>query len=194
MNLRHVVITSVNRDDLPDDGAGHWAETVRALREALPESLVEVLTPDFRGKMACVETVLDAGPHVFNHNIEMAPGLFRALRPGGDYRRSLDVLAHAADYAPRIATKSGLMVGFGESLAEVRAVLEDLREHGVSILTIGQYIQPSPAHAPVVEFVRPEQFEDYRTFAEELGFAAVASGPFVRSSYQAEQTYAARRV
>ena len=185
MNLRHVVVTSVNRDDLPDDGSGHWSRVIRALKEKLPGALIEVLTPDFRGKHACVETVLGAAPDVFNHNIETV---------GGNYERSIDVLAHAKTYAPHISTKSGLMVGLGEKPDEVYALFEHLRSVGVSILTVGQYIQPSPDHLDVVEYVHPDQFDAYRERAESLGFESVASGPFVRSSYQAEQVFAARDV
>ncbi|MBI1354294.1 MAG: lipoyl synthase [Acidobacteria bacterium] len=187
MGLRYVVITSVNRDDLPDGGSAHFAATVRAVREALPEAQVEVLTPDFCGDFDAVARVLDAGPHVFNHNMETVGRLYRRVRPQADYRQSLDVLAFAKQRRPETLTKSGLMVGLGETPAEVLELLADLRSAATDVATIGQYLQPRAHRLPVEEFVRPEQFEAYREAGEAMGFRAVFSGPLVRSSYMAEQ-------
>jgi len=191
MNLRYVVITSVNRDDLPDGGSRHFADTVRAVRCALPAARVEVLTPDFRGDLGAVARVLDAGPHVFNHNIETVPRLYRRVRPQADYRQSLRVLRFAcggagATACQRPLTKSGFMVGLGETEGEVQALLRDLREAGTSIATIGQYLQPTRRNLPVAAYIEPRQFERYREFGLALGFQAVFSGPLVRSSYMAE--------
>ena len=187
MGLRYVVITSVNRDDLPDGGSEHFAATVRAVRRALPQAQVEVLTPDFRGDLAAVERVLDAEPHVFNHNMETVGRLYRRVRPQADYRQSLEVLAFAKRHRPESLTKSGLMVGLGETPAEVLELLGDLRGARTDVATIGQYLQPKAHRLPVEEFVTPAQFEAYRLAGEELGFRAVFSGPLVRSSYMAEQ-------
>lgn len=186
LQLRHVVITSVTRDDLPDGGAGQFAATVTAVREALPEATVEVLTPDFRGRPAALEKVMAAGPRVFNHNVETVPRLYPAARPQADYRRSLEVLRRAKEMRPGILTKSGLMVGLGEREEEVLAVLADLRSAGCDAVTIGQYLRPSKAHLPVREYLTPETFARYRARAREMGFRYVASGPLVRSSYLAE--------
>lgn len=191
LGLRHVVVTSVTRDDLPDGGAGHFAATIEAVRRRLPAATVEVLTPDFGGDLAAVDTVLAAGPDVFNHNIETTARLYRAVRPQADYSRSLAVLARASrptgpDRPGRApVTKSGLMVGLGESPDEVRQVLADLRSAGVNMLTVGQYLAPSPTHAAVERFVTPEQFDAIAADARQMGFAAVAAGPYVRSSYHA---------
>jgi lipoic acid synthetase len=190
MKLRYVVITSVNRDDLADGGSHHFAETVREVRRALPEARVEVLTPDFCGDLDAVARVLDAGPHVFNHNMETAPRLYPRVRPQADYRQSLDVLAfarrHAADGPNGVLTKSGFMVGLGETGDEVHTLLRDLRAAGTDVATIGQYLQPTRRNLPVVEFVEPRQFEAYREYGLALGFKAVFSGPLVRSSYMAD--------
>jgi lipoic acid synthetase len=190
LNLRHVVITSVTRDDLPDGGAKHFARTVRAVKRRLPEAVVEVLTPDFQGSRAAIDTVLAAGCDIFNHNVETVPRLYARVRPQADYARSLAVLAWAgrsdAATAPRRFTKSGLMVGLGETAEEIRQVLRDLRQAGCDMLTIGQYLAPSPHHAPVERFVEPEAFAAWEAEARAMGFAAVAAGPFVRSSYHAE--------
>jgi lipoic acid synthetase len=186
LQLRYVVITSVNRDDLPDGGAGHFGRTIRAVRERLPNAKVEALTPDFKGDLAAVRTVLDAGPDTFNHNIETVPRLYGSVRPQARYRQSLQVLAYAANLKPGILVKSGLMVGLGEHPDEVRTLLSDLRGHGVRIVTIGQYLQPTRNHLPVVEYIHPEQYDEYRELGESLGFEAVFAGPFVRSSYMAE--------
>jgi lipoic acid synthetase len=191
-----VVITSVTRDDLADGGAAHFARTIRAVRERLPKTIIEVLTPDFQGRTDAIDTVLAALPDLFDHNVETVPRLYPTVRPEADYRRSLDVLAYArrraqADGAT-LYTKSGLMVGLGETADEVRAVLGDLRAAGCDILTLGQYLAPSAAHLPVARFVEPAEFAAWEAEARALGFAAVAAGPFVRSSYQAESVFRGR--
>jgi lipoic acid synthetase len=186
MKLRYVVITSVNRDDLADGGSAHWAETVREVRQALPESRIEVLTPDFCGDLRAVERVLDAGPDVFNHNMETIRRLYRRVRPQADYRQSLNVLRHAKGYRPDILNKSGLMVGLGESEAEVQELLRDIAAHSVDVATIGQYLQPTRRNLPVAEYVTPRQFEAYRRYGLTVGLRNVFSGPFVRSSYMAD--------
>lgn len=185
LNLQYIVITSVTRDDLPDGGAGHFVKTINAVRSKLPEAGIEVLTPDFQGDVKAIETVLDAKPTVFNHNIETVERLTPELRNKASYLRSLAVLNYAARYAPGIPVKSGFMVGVGETGEEVRKTLEDLRTAGCSILTIGQYLAPSDQHYPVQEYISEETFQTYRTWANELKFKAVASAPLVRSSYQA---------
>lgn len=186
MNLRYVVITSVNRDDLPDGGSVHFAETVRRVRAALPNARVEVLTPDFCGDFAAVARVLDAGPHVFNHNMETVPRLYRRVRPQADYQRSLAVLRFARSYSKAL-TKSGFMVGLGERSDEVHRLLDHLAANGADVATIGQYLQPTRRNLPVAEFVTPEQFDVYRDYGLSAGFKMVFSGPLVRSSYMAEQ-------
>lgn len=186
MNLRYVVITSVNRDDLWDGGSTHFAETVRQVRRALPEARVEVLTPDFCGDTASVARVLDAGPHVFNHNMETAPRLYHKVRPQANYQQSLDVLRFARQHRPEVLTKSGFMVGLGETEAEIQQLLRDLRAHEVDIATIGQYLQPTRRNRPVQRFVTPAEFDAYRDFGLSLGFRMVFSGPLVRSSYMAD--------
>jgi lipoic acid synthetase len=186
MGLRYVVITSVNRDDLPDGGSAHFAETVRQVRAALPEARVEVLTPDFCGDLDAVARVLEAEPDVFNHNVETVARLYRRVRPQADYRRSLDVLRFARDRRPDRLVKSGLMVGLGETPAEVEQLLRDLRDAGVDVVTIGQYLQPTRRNLPVAEYVAPTQFDAYRDCGLALGFKMVFSGPLVRSSYMAE--------
>jgi lipoyl synthase len=187
MALRYVVITSVNRDDLRDGGSAHFAETVRQVRRALPEARVEVLTPDFCGDLQAVARVLDAGPHVFNHNIETVPRLYPRVRPQADYQQSLDVLDFARRYRPDILTKSGLMVGLGETGLEVHELLRDLREAGTAVATIGQYLQPTRRHLPVAAYIEPRQFDAYRDYGLSIGFQMVFSGPLVRSSYMAER-------
>jgi lipoic acid synthetase len=186
MGLRHVVITSVNRDDLEDGGSRHFAETVRKLRSALPHARVEVLTPDFCGDLKAVARVLDAGPHIFNHNLETVPRLYRRVRPQAGYQRSLDVLRFAKGHRPGVLAKSGIMVGLGEESGEVQELLRDLRAVQVDIATIGQYLQPTRRNLPVSEYVPPEQFERYREYGLSIGFRMVFSGPLVRSSYLAE--------
>ncbi len=186
MNLRYVVITSVNRDDLEDGGSHHFAQTVRAVREALPDSRVEVLTPDFCGDTSAVARVLDAGPHVFNHNMETIPRLYRRVRPQADFRQSLDVLAFARKHRPEVMTKSGFMVGLGETEPEVFELLRDLLASQVDVATIGQYLQPTRRNLKVSEYVTPEQFNRYRDFGLSIGLKMVFSGPLVRSSYMAD--------
>jgi lipoyl synthase len=186
LKLRYVVITSVNRDDLPDGGSRHFAETVREVRRALPDARVEVLTPDFKGDVDAVARVLDAGPNVFNHNMETVPRLYPRVRPQADYQQSLDVLRFARHYRPDVMTKSGFMAGLGENAVEVEQLLRDLREQDVDVATIGQYLQPSRRNLQVAEYVTPAQFDRYRDFGLSLGFKMVFSGPLVRSSYMAE--------
>lgn len=185
LGLRHAVITSVNRDDLKDGGAGHFAAVIRAIRDRIAECRVEVLVPDFQGSRDAMRTVMDAAPDVLNHNIETVRRLYREVRFGARYERSLEMLAYAAELRPDIPTKSGLMVGLGETDEEVIEVLRDLRRHGVKIVTIGQYLRPTLQHLPVLRYVTPEQFAGYRRAAQEMGFDHVESGPFVRSSYHA---------
>lgn len=187
MKLRYVVITAVNRDDLPDGGSEHFAETVRYVRAALPEARVEVLTPDFCGDLDAVARVLDAGPHVFNHNMETVSRLYRRVRPQANYRQSLNVLKFAKQYRPEALTKSGLMVGLGESVDEVHQLLRDIVASGVDVATIGQYLQPTRRNLAVAEYVTPAKFDAYRCFGQSIGFKMVFSGPFVRSSYMADQ-------
>ena len=187
MKLRYVVITSVNRDDLADGGSVHFAETVRAVRHTLPNAQVEVLTPDFEGNLDAVARVLDAGPHVFNHNMETIARLYRRVRPQANYRQSLAVLRFAKQYRPQALTKSGLMVGLGETEEETQELLHDVRNANVDVATIGQYLQPTRRNLPVAEYVTPEKFERYRTFGMNAGFKMVFSGPFVRSSYMADR-------
>ncbi|MDZ4170139.1 MAG: lipoyl synthase [Coriobacteriia bacterium] len=185
LGLKHVVITTVTRDDLPDGGAEHLVSVIRAVREAVPGASVEVLTSDFAGRMDSVDVVQAARPDVFSHNMETVPRLYSEVRPQADYRRSLAVLARARSTCPDVPTKSGLMLGLGETPDEVLAVLGDLRQAGVEMLTLGQYLQPSADHLPVVEFVEPSVFVELSRKAYGLGFTAVASAPFVRSSYHA---------
>jgi lipoic acid synthetase len=186
MKLRYVVITSVNRDDLLDGGSAHFAETVRAVRRCLPEARVEVLTPDFCGDLQAVARVLDAGPHVFNHNMETIPRLYKTVRPQADYRQSLEVLRFAKQHRPESLTKSGAMVGLGESPSEVDQLLRDLRQSSVDVATLGQYLQPARRNLHVAEYVTPGQFEKYRDYGLSIGFKMVFSGPLVRSSYMAD--------
>lgn len=184
LGLSHAVVTSVTRDDLPDGGSAHFARTVCAIRHNT-SATVEVLVPDFRGRTEDIDRVLDAGPEVFNHNVETVPRLYPDVRPEAEYGRSLAVLARAAEASSAPVTKSGLMLGLGEKADEVLAVFADLVEAGCRVLTLGQYLAPSAGHHPVVEFVTPERFEELKARALAMGFEAVASGPFVRSSYRA---------
>lgn len=193
LGLRYMVVTSVTRDDLADGGAGLFAETIIQLKR-LENVMVEVLTPDFQGKRHLVETVLAAGPHVFNHNLETVRRLQPDVRPQADYDRSLQVLRIAAKWRPKLIVKSGLMVGLGESDEELMAALADLLATGCRSLTLGQYLAPSSRHWPVARFVHPQQFEHYRRHALGLGFLAVAAGPLVRSSYQADKLAADARM
>jgi len=191
MDLRYVVVTSVDRDDLDDGGASIFAETVRRIRDARASCRIEVLIPDFQGDEAALRTVLDAGPDVLNHNTETVPRLYRIARPGGRYPRTLDLLDRSRRIAPHIATKSGIMVGLGEDWHEVIATLADLHAAGVGILTIGQYLSPSASHLPVARYYHPDEFEMLRVTAMNMGFGHVECGPLVRSSYHAhEQTNA----
>lgn len=189
LGLRYVVLTSVDRDDLADGGAGHFAATVAAVRKALPGAGVEVLTPDFKGDRGALATVLASEPTVFNHNIETVERLFPRLRPQGGYRMSLGLLAVARELRPDVPTKSGLMLGLGETDSEVRGVLEDLRARGVAIVTLGQYLQPTRRHEPVRRFVPPAEFQGLERHARALGFASVYAGVFVRSSYNASEVF-----
>jgi len=186
MRLSYVVITSVNRDDLPDGGSVHFARTVSEVRRALPAARIEVLTPDFCGDLDAVSRVLDAGPDVFNHNMETVQRLYSRVRPQADYRQSLRVLEFARRYRAAALTKSGLMVGLGEQPAEVERLLADVREAGTDVATIGQYLRPTRRNLAVSEYVTPAQFERYREFGLSIGFKMVFSGPLVRSSYMAE--------
>jgi lipoic acid synthetase len=186
MKLRYVVITSVNRDDLLDGGSTHFAATVRAVRSALPDARVEVLTPDFCGDLDAVARVLDAAPHVFNHNMETVPRLYKTVRPQANYRQSLEVLRFAKQYRPDALTKSGAMAGLGESASEVEQLLRDLREASTDVATLGQYLQPTRRNLRVAEYVTPAQFDAYRHYGLSIGFKMVFSGPLVRSSYMAD--------
>ena len=187
MGLRHAVITSVDRDDLSDGGASIFAETIRLTRASVPDCRIEVLIPDFQGDEAALHAVLDAGPDVLNHNIETVPRLYRMARSGGRYPRSLELLDRARHYRPATPTKTGIMVGMGEELGEVVSVLDDLRSVGVSILTIGQYLRPTPKHAPMVRYWHPDEFVELKAIGLAKGFAHVESGPLVRSSYHAHE-------
>ena len=189
LGLDYVVVTSVDRDDLSDFGASHFAHTILETRSRIPSCRLEVLIPDFQGDEAALRIVLDARPDVLNHNIETVPRLYRIARPGGRYQRALDVLRRSSAIAPSIPTKSGLMVGLGEEWAEVVQTLRDLRDAGVSIVTIGQYLRPSAANLPMVRYYTPDEFAELKRVGMELGFGHVESGPLVRSSYHAhEQT------
>jgi lipoic acid synthetase len=185
MGLQFAVITSVNRDDREDGGAELFALVIGAIRRRVGGCGVEVLVPDFQGSRAAVETVLEAAPDVFNHNTETVPRLYRRVRLGARYERSLDVLAHAKRTAPAVPTKSGLMLGLGETNAEILQVMRDLRANRVDILTLGQYLRPSPKHLPIVRYAPPEEFAELRVAAREMGFGHVEAGPLVRSSYHA---------
>jgi len=185
LGLTHAVVTMVTRDDLEDGAAGHVVATIAAIRAAAPDAAVEVLVSDFGGNEAAIDAVADAGPDVFNHNLETVPRLYASVRPGADYARSLRVLARAKERAPGMPTKSGLMLGLGEAPDEVLEVMRDLRAVGCDLLTLGQYLRPSAQHLPVAEFVEPAAFAAYARDGRRLGFAGVASAPFVRSSYHA---------
>ena len=183
--LDYAVITSVNRDDLPDGGASVFAACIRAVRHLRPTCDVEVLIPDFMGNVEALRAVLEAGPAVLNHNTETVPRLFRGVRSKGDYQRTLDLFRHAHDLAPAVPLKTGIMLGLGETAVELEAVFADLREAGVTLLTLGQYLRPTPKHLPVVEYVHPDEFARLREVALGLGFRHVEAGPLVRSSYHA---------
>ncbi len=190
LGLKHVVITSVDRDDLPDGGSGHWARCVQRIREESPGTTIEILTPDFRRKEEHIHTVADAMPDVFNHNLETVPRLYRTVRPGARYFGSLRLLEQVKQRHPHMFTKSGLMVGLGESRDEILQVMDDLRAADVDFLTIGQYLRPSPQHYPIMAYITPEEFADYEQQAKIRGFLMVASGPLVRSSFHADQYFA----
>jgi lipoic acid synthetase len=187
MGLRFAVVTSVNRDDLKDGGASLFAMTIRAIRERIPGCGVEVLVPDFQGSPAAMDIVLEAAPDVLNHNTETVPRLYKQVRLGARYQRSLEMLQYAKRQAPAIPTKSGLMLGLGETLEEVRSVMRDLRAHGVDIVTLGQYLRPSSKHLPIIRYVPVEEFRELKSFGESLGFRHVESGPLVRSSFHADE-------
>jgi lipoyl synthase len=194
LGLKYVVITSVDRDDLPDGGSHHWVATINTVRQALPEAGIEVLTPDFKGVAADIERVAAARPDVYNHNIETVPRLYKTARRGSKYQRSLDLLKFVKEFDPRIKTKSGLMTGLGETMEEITAVLHDLRAHEVDFVTMGQYLRPSPRHLPVQRYYHPDEFEALKRIGESLGFSMVASGPFVRSSYHAGEDFQRARI
>ena len=187
MKLKHVVITAVARDDLPDGGALHFARTIEAIRERDASVVIEVLVPDFNGKDDSLRTVLEAVPHIFNHNLETVERLTPVVRSRAKYKLSLEFLRRAKELRPGLATKSGLMLGLGERETEIFEAMDDLREHGVEVLTMGQYLRPTPQHLPVVEYIRPEVFDLYGEIARKKGFTHVASGPLVRSSYHAAE-------
>ena len=187
MNLNHVVITSVNRDDLPDGGATQFVNCITAVRQVSPRTTIEVLIPDLCGNWDALAVILEAGPEVLNHNTETVPRLYQRVRPQGDYQRSLNLLRHTRTLAPSVYTKSGIMVGLGETDEEVRQVMQDLRSVDCDILTIGQYLQPSQKHLGVQEFIRPEQFAAWQQWGEAIGFLQVVASPLTRSSYHAEQ-------
>ncbi|CAD5930053.1 lipoyl synthase [Planktothrix agardhii] len=190
LNLNHVVITSVNRDDLPDGGASQFVRCIERVRLLSPKTTIEVLIPDLCGNWDALEIILQAKPEVLNHNTETIQRLYRRVRPQGDYQRSLELLKRSRQLTPEVYTKSGLMVGLGETDAEVRETMQDLRAVDCDILTLGQYLQPSPKHLPLVAFISPEQFNAWREFGESIGFLQVVASPLTRSSYHAEQVRA----
>ena len=191
MGLRYAVVTSVNRDDRKDGGAELFALTIEAIRARVPGCRVEVLVPDFQGSHAAMKIVMDARPDVLNHNTETVPRLYRQVRLGARYERSLEMLRYAKELGPETPVKSGLMLGLGETEEEVLGVMRDLRGHSVDILTLGQYLRPSPKHLPIVKFVAPEQFQEFRRAGQGMGFAHVEAGPLVRSSYHADDSHLA---
>lgn len=190
LGLKYVVITSVDRDDLGDGGSAHWVETIEAVRRELPDAKIEILTPDFKGDLEQVKIVASTRPDVYNHNIETVPRLYKPVRPGSKYERSLGLLKFVKELDPRIKTKSGLMVGLGEETSEVIEVLHDLKAHNVDFVTIGQYLRPGSRHLPVLKYYHPDEFNELRRIGEDMGFSMVASGPFVRSSYHAGEDFA----
>jgi len=189
LGLKHVVVTSVTRDDLADGGAGHFAATIRAIRREVPEAAIEVLIPDFQGSKDALQQVLDAEPDIINHNVETVPRLYPAVRPQAKYNRSLELLQRVSEVGADILSKSGLMLGLGETEEEVVQVMKDLRAVSCDILTLGQYLSPSPDHHPIVSYVHPNTFEKLETTAYNLGFLEVTAGPLVRSSYHAARTF-----
>jgi len=190
LKLKHVVLTSVTRDDLPHGGAAHFARAISAIRQTNPQTTAEVLIPDFEGSPDALKIIVDSCPEVINHNLETVPRLYAEVRPKANYQRSLNLLRMVKSMDGRILTKSGLMVGLGEEYNEVVTVMEDLRAVECALLTIGQYLAPSSKHYPVVSYVTPEEFEEYTTLGERIGFSSVASGPFVRSSFRAAEMIA----
>jgi lipoic acid synthetase len=190
MGLAHVVVTSVDRDDLDDGGAGQFVQVIRRIREMSPETTIEVLTPDFQRKKGALEAVAEARPDVFNHNLETVPRLYADVRPGARYFHSLKILSMVKDVDPSIFTKSGIMVGLGETKGEVHQVMNDLRAADVDFMTIGQYLQPTPKHLPVDRFVTPEEFQSYATMGRAKGFLLVSSSPLTRSSHHADKDFA----
>ncbi|MBK5922093.1 lipoyl synthase [Rhodothalassium salexigens] len=185
MGLKHIVITSVDRDDLPDGGAQHFVRVIEALRRSSPETTIEILTPDFRHKPGAIETVAEARPDVFNHNLETVPRLYPTIRPGARYYHSLRLLERVKEVAPDVFTKSGIMAGLGEQRLEVQQVMDDMRSADIDFLTIGQYLQPTKRHAPVARYVSPDEFADYERLARSKGFLMVSASPLTRSSYHA---------
>ena len=194
LGLKHVVLTSVTRDDLPDGGAEHFGETVRRIRLRVKPISIEVLIPDFKGSLEALRVVVDSRPEVINHNVETVPRLYPRVRPQARYERSLELLRRVKEENAVITSKSGLMVGLGETAGEVLGVMEDLRKAGCEILTIGQYLAPSPLHHPLVEYVEPDQFAFYKREGLARGFSSITSGPLVRSSFHAEESYLETRV
>ncbi len=194
LGLKHIVITSVDRDDLPDGGASQFVKVIEALRRTTPETTIEILTPDFRNKMeAAVESIVAARPDVYNHNLETVPRLYPTIRPGARYYASLRLLETVKRHDPSIFTKSGVMVGLGEQRLEIHQVMDDMRSADIDFLTIGQYLQPTPKHAKVIDFVTPQTFEAYAAIARAKGFLLVASSPLTRSSYHADRDFALMR-
>ncbi|MTI10074.1 lipoyl synthase [Curvivirga aplysinae] len=193
LGLEHVVVTSVDRDDLDDGGAQHFAETIKAIRERAPNTTIEILTPDFKDKKGAVEIVVEARPDVFNHNLETVPRLYPTIRPGARYYTSLNLLDRVKQLDPSIFTKSGIMVGLGETKIEIQQMMDDYRAADVDFLTVGQYLQPTPKHAAIDKFVTPEEFENYATMARAKGFLMVSSSPLTRSSYLAGDDFAELR-
>tara|TARA_Y100001960_G_C14734121_1_gene859301 strand:- start:591 stop:1556 length:966 start_codon:yes stop_codon:yes gene_type:complete len=189
LKLKHVVVTSVDRDDLDDGGAAHWVECIEAMREASPSTTIEILTPDFRRTESSIDLVADARPDVFNHNLETVPRLYREIRPSARYFASLRLLQRVKERQPDLYTKSGIMVGLGETYTEVLQVMDDLREAGVDFLTIGQYLRPTEKHYPVKEYVTPEVFAEYERMAKIKGFLMVSASPMTRSSYHADKFF-----
>ncbi len=188
MGLDHVVITSVDRDDLRDGGANHFRQCIEAIRTTSPNTTIEILTPDFRGRtIKAIEQLVASPPDIFNHNLETVPRLYKRVRPGADYHHSLGLLKDIRECCPDLPTKSGLMLGVGESIPEVESVMQDMRDHGVQLLTLGQYLQPTLDHLPVERYVTPEEFQDLAALGGRMGFGHVASGPMVRSSYHADR-------
>lgn len=193
LGLRHVVITSVDRDDLEDGGAAHWVKVIESIKASCPDTTIEILTPDFRKKLGSTELVAQANPDVFNHNLETVPRLYRTIRPGARYFTSLRLLERVKEVTPHVFTKSGIMVGLGEEKDEVLQVMDDLRAADVDFLTIGQYLQPTPRHAPVDRFVTPDEFATYEKLARAKGFLMVSASPLTRSSYHADKDFAELR-